>query len=120
MAERPQHELVASPWLTNGQIAAIRVAVMDSLETTESWLDDDDADLVRGMVRRGETLDLSLLTGVVTPEERYFARLFFWLLQADRALMTHLTPITVQGPNGGVVWTDGENPIDPLPQKGEA
>jgi hypothetical protein len=119
VSERPQHELVASPWLTNGQIAAIKVAVADTLETSESWLSEEDADLIRGTVRRGEPLNMAILLATVTPEERYYARLFFWLLQADRALMAHLTPSTTRGPDGGVVWTDGEDLIDPPPQKGE-
>ena len=112
MTERPQHELIASPWLTNGQIAAIKEAVSDAIETAESWLSSEAVDSIRTMARRGEPLVLDGLDALLTEEEAFNARYLYWLLQADRALMAYVTPKALLA-DGVVAWVDqNDQPID--------
>jgi hypothetical protein len=119
-AERPQHELIASPWLTNGQIAAIKT-ILDSWLEADALLtlDDDDLDEIGEQVARGVRFDPAQVRGIRTNHQLFVARTAYWAIQALQALDKHLWPDIAGDVSGaGGHWVD-ENAqrIDTMPKE---
>lgn len=123
MDERPQHELIASPWLTNGQIAAIKT-ILDAWLDADALtvLDDDDLDEITEQVARGQRFDPSRVAGIKTNHQLFVARTAYWAVQALRALDKHLWPDIAGDVSGaGAHWIDEQaNRIDTMPAKEDA
>jgi hypothetical protein len=130
----PDYDLLVSPTMTNGQIAAVRHVLASWIEGDATIaLDDATHQRVTTAATAGDAFD-PFTPGINTPGELFAARTLHWVIQALRALSEYREPTTkvLSRPRRSALarrrlpaplleWVDGSGaPIDTFEKREDA